>query len=634
MNVKNCISFAVFLLFYVFVFSQAPTGTEIKVEVSKEKTTINGKTFYLHTVKEGENIYRISLAYGVKQKDIILANPDAISGNIKAGQVLKIPSEPAGIKSIQNIESDNFIYHITEEQQTIFFLTQKYNVSKEELFKYNPELEFSNLEVGQVVRIPKKLNVSDVAETFRPIENYVDHKVRRKETKYSISREYNITVDELIAANPILNTEDLKAGSVIKIPVKSEMQISTAALLSKRDSVLVSKMDSVIAVPCDSTYKKFSEQFKIALLLPFSIEDLETRATLDSLAAAKSHEKTVSTELLPRTVFSLEFYQGFLIAVDSLKRAGFSAKIHTFDTGRDLDKLSKILSNPEMLKMDLIIGPFFTEGVEKVNHFSYTNKIKFVSPIVFLDTVCHNPYAFQILPGDKNALSFILNFIQSVPNKNIILALNPNVVEKPVNDCYKRVLNEKLPKAYKVFENPLKLEKLTDLMKDSVENIIIVPSSDETYIIQLFSRISLDSKKYNIKVFGDPACSGLRNVDQDYFHNIQFHFYTPFYANYQLYMVKKFVHGYRRKYDFEPQEFLKEGINFAFLGYDVGTYFMNALGKRGKNFENCSHLTDSRLIYSFLKFEKEYAEGGYVNKGLRMMMFTKDYYLKEAPLNE
>ena len=99
-------------------------------------------------------------------------------------------------------------------------------------------------------------------------------------------------------------------------------------------------------------------------------------------------------------------------------------------------------------------------------------------------------------------------------------------------------------------------------------------------------------------------------------------------------MVKKFVQVYRKKYDFEPQEFHKEGINFAFLGYDVGTYFMNALGKRGRSFDNCLDKTDSWPIYTWLKFEKEKAEGGYVNKGLRMMMFTKDYYVKEVVLNQ
>src|SRR5512145_2255533 len=127
---KRILHLALFIFISIASFGQAPTGNVVVVEVSKEKTTINGKTYYLHTVKKGENLYRISRAYNITQKDIIIANPEAISGVVKDGQILKIPTESLNIPGIQQIESDNFIHHVTEEQQTIFFLTQKYAVSK------------------------------------------------------------------------------------------------------------------------------------------------------------------------------------------------------------------------------------------------------------------------------------------------------------------------------------------------------------------------------------------------------------------------------------------------------------------------------------------------------------------------
>ena len=103
--------------------AQVQNSNEIVVEKSKEKVLVAGKTYYLHTVKKGENIYRISRAYGVTQKDIIYANPDAMSG-IKEGQKLKIPTESNTPRNIQQIESDKYIFHIVEEGQTVYYLTQ------------------------------------------------------------------------------------------------------------------------------------------------------------------------------------------------------------------------------------------------------------------------------------------------------------------------------------------------------------------------------------------------------------------------------------------------------------------------------------------------------------------------------
>ena len=83
--------FRFLLLEILFTPFQAAIGqvqnqNEVTVEISKEKAVIKGVTYYLHTVKKGETIYRISRTYGITQKDLLAANHDAISGPIKEGQ--------------------------------------------------------------------------------------------------------------------------------------------------------------------------------------------------------------------------------------------------------------------------------------------------------------------------------------------------------------------------------------------------------------------------------------------------------------------------------------------------------------------------------------------------------------------
>lgn len=631
-----------FLSFILFVFislsSFGQEGNAVVVEVSKEKTTINGKSYYLHTVKKGENLYRISLAYHLKQKDIIIANPEAISGNVKEGQVLKIPVDPATPKSFQYIESDNFIYHIAEEQQTLFFITQKYNVTQAELYKYNPELEVSPLQVGQVVRIPKKENVSESGESFRPIENYTDHKVRRKETKYSISQQYKITVDELIAANPQLNTQDLQAGSTIRIPVKSNTQFETKELVNFKDS-LVSKSKSMvkdsvtkIEVPCDNSYKPFSQPLNIALLLPFSIEDNHARAKLDSAAASNNPDRVINSEMLPRTVFALEFYEGFLLAVDSLRKAGLSVNIYPYDTERDVAKVTRILGRPEFKDMNLIIGPFFSEGLDKVNKFSETHAIKLVSPVITNNKALEsNPYAFQALPNDSLGIAAMVNFISKIQNKKIILVKASSYQDTTFFHMFKKQLEHTIGLGYKTFVYKGSYTGITSLLDDSAENIVIVPSHDEVSLMGLFAKLNIDSKKYKIKLFGLPGfASFIKSIDQlESMHNLETHYYSPFFSDYTSPVIRNFVNKFQSKFAAPPQDFQKESFNFAFLGYDLGLYFLNEMGRKGNSFENCVP-SPSKPLHMIFDFSRINIHGGFVNRGVQILKFTKDYYIRKA----
>jgi LysM repeat protein len=640
MNKQTPKLFFLVLFFNAFLIIHAQENNGVVVEVSKEKTTINGKNFYLHTVKKGENLYRISKAYNLTQKDIIIVNPETISGSVKEGQILKIPIEPSTPRSIQQIESDNFIYHITEEQQTVCFITQKYHITKEELYKYNPELEFSTLQVGQVVRIPKSENPSANAETFQPIENYIEYKVKRKETKYSIAKDYNLTVDELIAANPVLNSEDLKTGSVIRIPRKSDAKFDTRDLVAKSDSVVrISKQVKTPAkneiktfIPIEN--KKFTGELKIALLLPFSIEDNAARAKLDSIAAASnSNKKTTKgnpSEILPRTVYALEFYQGFLVAVDSLRKTGVSVKIYSFDTERDASRVGKILSKPVMSDMDLIVGPFFQEGLEKANEFSLKNHIKLVSPIInenFNFTV--NPYLFQFIPTDKISVDALMRSIATYPKKKIFLVESHDLQDKEMNRLFKERMNVFFRDSFKTISSQ-NIASLTRLYSEQDENIIVLPTVNEALIFTMFSKLNLDAKNNSIKVFGLPNCARFKNIDLSYFHNLEYHYFTPFYIDYNDPSMKHFIAVYKNMFSFEPQEFSKEGFNFALLGFDLGNYFIQALSQNGENFQDVLDGNKFQPLHMKIRFQQDSLSGNYINQEVQILKFTKDYYLKRA----
>ena len=173
------------------------------------------ESYFSHTVEKGQNIYSIASMYGVSQDKIIKLNPGS-EKTIYAGQKLRIP---------QNITTQmEETFHTISAGETLYRLTITYNVSAKTITDANPGLSAENFKVGQVIRIPI---VQDDLLTEPKTKEIVEeetvprckdmHKVKRKETIFSISREYGLTENELITANPEIK-KGLKKGAWLCIP--------------------------------------------------------------------------------------------------------------------------------------------------------------------------------------------------------------------------------------------------------------------------------------------------------------------------------------------------------------------------------------------------------------------------------
>lgn len=108
-------------------------------------------------------------------------------------------------------KSDN-IRHTVEAGQTLYFISKKYNVSIQELRASNPAiLEDLIIKPEQELIIPVKNTPVKIDDN-----NYKIHVVKTKETLYSISKLYNLKVDELISMNS-LDNPNISIGQELKV---------------------------------------------------------------------------------------------------------------------------------------------------------------------------------------------------------------------------------------------------------------------------------------------------------------------------------------------------------------------------------------------------------------------------------
>lgn len=173
------------------------------------------QNYKTHKVKKGETIEAIASRYMVTPYAIHQLNPDS-KKELRVGSVLIIPKSIVETVETASIEKEltGFKNHKVKRKETLYSLSKKYNVSQDELKKHNPKLYANDLKKGDVIQIPLYTKKLVVST---PKESTKIYTVLPKEGKWRIAYKFGITVTELEALNPEMG-EVLKEGQQIKVP--------------------------------------------------------------------------------------------------------------------------------------------------------------------------------------------------------------------------------------------------------------------------------------------------------------------------------------------------------------------------------------------------------------------------------
>ncbi|PJJ08956.1 LysM domain-containing protein [Flavobacterium sp. 1] len=165
-----------------------------------------------HTVAPKETLFGLAAKYNVKAEVIQNANPDLLVNGLQVGQQLIIPQD----SKTETASSKNT--HLVQPKESLFSIARLYNVSVEDLDKANAVLLKNGLQIGQEITIPNKKKTLDGRVRVINAET-VFYVVKPKETKYSIAKQFGITVEQLESQNPEI-VNGLTEGNKLAINVK------------------------------------------------------------------------------------------------------------------------------------------------------------------------------------------------------------------------------------------------------------------------------------------------------------------------------------------------------------------------------------------------------------------------------
>jgi LysM repeat protein/ABC-type branched-subunit amino acid transport system substrate-binding protein len=648
--------------------------TELNIPYWEEETTsetedlgkITGTSeqTIVHQVVSGETLYSLARKYGTTEQEILALNPNA--RQLKAGMTLKIKTGAleGNVNKPQPMEyagDRNYIEHIIESGETMWGITRKYNVSEEELKAINPILN-TGFPAGAVIKIP----LAEPSEPMaRPVneEAFEQHLVERGETLYGLSEQYNVSIPDIIKYNPILDRRNLAYGETILIPKKPEDVFAR----SESDNIVIEDIDSAkileefyavempVEIPesCvpDLSGSFSGKTYNVALFLPFYYEANDTlnreEIVIDSTAIFTREE----TEIAQDTTIELEerkelfkqfyggsenfvqFYEGVLLAVDSLQRIGFDVKLNVFDTQRSKDSIRQYFTTNEFFMTDLIIGPIFPSVQQEIAGYAAKNRIPIVSPLASQAAITQsNSSYFQVNPSRDYLTRQTAEMVAEEHfNSNFIILKTSDYAGTSEGELVE-LLREKFFNSGMLssfegvnftiydFENEGSFG-LRRIMSKTKENVVYIPSENEGELSVAISNLNNLSDEYSITLIGSNRYPNYSSIQLEQFHNLKLKYIAPYYTDYANKQTINFVEKYKKNFGTEPD-------NFSFQGYDVTLYFLTALITYGNDFAACLPYMHTFQMQGNYHFGQLTQFGGYMNEGVSVISYTRDYEVK------
>ena len=565
-------------------------------------SAIFAQNFTKHTVVKGETITQIAQKYNVTPLDIYKNNPDAKNG-LKIDGVLLIPTTKI-VTPTKAITKQILKRHEVIAKETVYGIAKQYGITVKDLYQANAGMETNGIKIGQLIVIPN-LNGQKTTPTAAVKEPKI-HEVVAKETKYSIAKEYNISLEQLEKWNPNLGN-NLAVGQKIIVSKPAEKTNPTLAPQKSESNMVVA--DAKKKYDLLKSLKK-SEKKKLALLLPFNISKIEA----DSL--------TTKADRLKKDGFlnmTLDFYAGALMAIDSAKVLVLNVDISIFDSQETKlgSNVANIVKQNELKNFHAIIGPFYQSQADHVAEMVEENQVPVISPLSKeMGKSLTNMY--NVTPSNEALKSGMINYLKQQKG-NLIAVIDSK--KTSIKDYISSNLEETKFSAF-TEKNEVDIDKIKLLLSKEKTNFVIIASERTGLILNTMNTLIAFQPDYNIRLvilepnptldYEEIPLAKLTKLKLTY-PSLTKDFDTP--------ATIAFDKSFRLKNKIAPNQYATRGFDVTFdtlLRLSQGITFEESI------IEQASDQVENRFDY------RKKNSGGYVNKGVYILQYNADLTISSA----
>ena len=420
-------------------------------------------------------------------------------------------------------------------------------------------------------------------------QNYREmHKVKKGETVFGIAKKYDITIEDLVKANPDMNAlgYELKKGDYIFIPYSANAKTQKGTTETK----------SVISPTVSASTK--SNAVKIGVMLPLHNNDGDGRRMT-------------------------EYYRGFLMGCEKLKKEGINIDVRAWNVPIDAD-INTTLTQQGADKCDVIFGPLYSKQVPALSEFVRKHGIKLVIPFSITgNAVTTNPNIFQIYQSPEFFYGEVVRqFVYRFAGSNVVVVdCNDRQSDKGVfTFALRKALADK-GMTCSVTNLTNSNESFAKAFSSAKPNIVVLNtgrSPELNAVIAKLDQLKQTAPQLKISLFGYTEWLMYAKYNMDKFCRYDTYVPTHFYYNPLSSTTKAFNSDYLAKFD---QSLLDYMPRFAITGYDHAVYFIRGIKAKGKQFVGDE--IDKNALQTQLHFKRVGGQnGGLQNVGMSFVHYN------------
>jgi ABC-type branched-subunit amino acid transport system substrate-binding protein/type 1 fimbria pilin len=553
----------------VLSFAQKAAGQEYtspKVEVSTEKVRFNGKLFYSHVVQERQTLYSICKAYNVTLQEVYDSNPN-----------LNLATE--GLKKDQIILIPCNSGAKTKEAETV------------------------TVAGGQDKTVAAQTDKTASQDGAQG--EYFIHRVKWFEDLASIAEKYNVSKESIMNING-MTSEKIRRRDELKIPLHPEnwegdkaetTGTQVAETLTEEEAAPAEESEEGIF---DKIFNKKKRESSVSLLLPFN-------------ASSKASGQM------------MDFYSGVLLAVDDLKNDGQTVELNVYDVAGG----AMPVTEDRFASSAFVIGPVSNSDIARAVNAS-KGKTWIVSPLdpkaeALADTI---PNIIQAPAPTSSQIGDMVEWIGSDSGRHdkVILITQKGVTPSGYSaEVANAVKNSGLTYSsisFNILEGRQMMGRISSLMPADGTSRVVIASDNKAFVIEVTRLLYLiSSQKKDIVLYSTSKLRTFDEIEVEQLHKLNLHASVSYYVDYDSKAVQDFLMKYRALCGTEPSR-------SAFQGYDLMTFFTRMSSEYAGKLDRASSLKGSGLQSSFDLVKT--ARGGYVNQAVRRIVYNADYTIDLA----
>lgn len=594
-------------------------GFEVATAQNEQIVYIDGVKYTVYTVAKGDTLYSLSKRYNITIEELAAANPALIEG-LKAGSNIKIPHKSeTKDKSKKRAKKPKRLFrsYTVSQGDTMYSIARLFEVSVSALIADNADIDPAHIKVGDVIYIRRdQIGTVNEQQNREHIEQqqkamnsvttdqYSYHVVHQGETAASIAERFDTTVKKLLALNGFDNKESIREGLIIKVP---KTNVDSTKPTQPAESGATGQSQSDVnrdQTPIETEVESRGD-------VRFRVLDPDSRAEVALMLPLAIGERANQNYV--------DFYQGFLLAADSLRLEGYESHIHLYNTAHDIDKVDQIISSEELKNVNLIVGPVYEDTLIPVARYGEKHSIPVVSPLAALSQ-SSGSNIFQMSPRVESKFDKVNNLFDGSYR---IVVITSETTDKDFDAEVKQLLGQsQYTTHHYIYEHPSVIEKrakalaegqqaepspsdLSPLLDSAEQTLFVILAGTEVETDRILAalasaNISLASRSIKAapyKVFGNNKWNRYKNIDRSLFFSNNVVMLSTYHNDRNNDNIRKFSANYVQAFGVMPSL-------YSYRGYDAAMIFIRSLyGKIGSELNN-ERFTPLQTPYKFVQDEQ------------------------------